>query len=67
LINLGTEEDKKEVKIGTTLSVQERQQLVDLLKEYSDVFAWSYQDMPGLDPEIIVHKLPIRPECKPVQ
>jgi len=61
LINLGTEEDKKEVKIGTTLSVQERQQLVDLLKKYSDVFAWSYQDMPRLDPEIVVHKLPIKP------
>jgi len=23
--------------------------------------------MPGLDPKIVVHKLPIRPECKPVQ
>jgi len=67
LINLGTEEDRREVKIGTTLSETERQQLVDLLKEYSDVFAWSYQDMPGLDPEIVVHKLPIKPECKPVQ
>ncbi|OMO88691.1 hypothetical protein CCACVL1_08258 [Corchorus capsularis] len=25
------------------------------------------QDMPGLDPEVAVPKLPIRPECKPVQ
>jgi len=39
LINLGTEEDRREVKIGTTLSETERQQLIDLLKEYSDVFA----------------------------
>ena len=67
LINLGTEEDEKEVKIGTTLTAAERQKLVDLLKEYNDVFAWSYQDMPGLDPEIVVHRLPIKPECKPVQ
>ena len=66
-INLGTEENKREVKIGTTLTAEERQDLIELLKEYSDVFAWSYQDMPGLDPEIVAHNLPIRLEYRPVQ
>ena len=41
--------------------------LTDLLREYSDVFAWSYQDMPGLDTDIIVHCLPLREECAPVK
>ena len=41
-INLRTEEEKKEVKIGTTLSPTIREKLIDLLREYSDVFAWSY-------------------------
>ncbi|KAE8694017.1 hypothetical protein F3Y22_tig00110788pilonHSYRG00276 [Hibiscus syriacus] len=27
-----------------------------------DVFAWSYEDMPGLDRELVVHKLPIKPD-----
>ncbi|OMO62254.1 hypothetical protein CCACVL1_22930 [Corchorus capsularis] len=67
LINLGTDENPKEVKIGTSLSEGERRELIDLLKEYVDVFAWSYQDMPGLNPEITVHNLPIRSDCKPVQ
>ena len=26
-------------------------------------FAWSYQDMPGLDIDIVQHKLPLKEEC----
>ena len=66
-INLGTDEEIKEVRIGSRLQGRYRQDLIELLHEYKDVFAWSYKDMPGLDTDIVVHKLPIRPECKPVQ
>ena len=66
-VNLGTEEEKKEVKIGTTLSSVTRIELIDLLQDYNDVFAWSYQDMPGLDTDIVVHRLPLREECMPVK
>ena len=52
MVNLGSEEDKKEVKVGTTMSAVMRERLVKLLRDFKDVFAWSYQDMPGLDPEI---------------
>ncbi|RDX68156.1 Retrovirus-related Pol polyprotein, partial [Mucuna pruriens] len=38
-----------------------RSKLIELLKEYVDVFAWSYQDMSGLDREIVEHKLPLLP------
>ena len=41
-INLGTEEERREVKNGTTLSPTTREKLIDLLREYNDVFAWSY-------------------------
>ena len=64
---MGTEEDKKEVKIGTTLSPATRKELIDLLQDYSDVFAWSYQDMPSLDNDIVIHRLPLREECMPVK
>ena len=40
-INLGTEEERREMKIRTTLSPTIREKLIDLLREYSDVFAWS--------------------------
>src|ERR1044072_3067092 len=62
-INLGSEEDKKEVNVGALLDSKVKGKLIDLLKEYVDVFAWSYQDMPGLDTSIVEHHLPLRPEC----
>ena len=44
-----------------------RKELIDLLQDYNDVFAWSYQDMSGLDTDIVVHHLPLREECAPVK
>ena len=45
------------------MSPTTRKELIDLLQEYNDVFAWSYQDMPSLDTNIVVHRLPLREEC----
>ena len=64
---MGTEEERKEVKIGTTLSSAIRKELIDLLQDYNDVFAWSYQDMSGLDTDIVVHRLSLREECMSVK
>ena len=66
-INLETEEERKKVKIGTTLSPATRKELINLLQDYSDVFAWSYQDLLSLDTDIVVHHLPLREECAPVK
>lgn len=63
VINLGTEIAKKKVKIGAALERESKKKLIKLLHDYQDVFAWSYQDMPGLDPSVVVHKLPLIPEC----
>ena len=43
------------------------QGLVTFLEEYQDIFAWSYQDMPGLDLDIVQHKLPLNPGSSPVK
>jgi len=64
---LGTEEDKKEIKIGALLDARVKERIVELLREYSDIFAWSYKDMPGLDPDVVEHRLPLKPECPPVK
>ncbi|XP_050877403.1 uncharacterized protein LOC127081165 [Lathyrus oleraceus] len=67
VINLGSETDKKEVKVGASLAKHVHSELVDLLREYVDVFVWSYQHMPGLDTNIVEHHLPLKPECPPVK
>ena len=67
LVDLGTGSGKKEVKIGTGMTAPVREELMALLKNYKDIFAWSYQDMPSLSSDIIQHGLPLTPECSPVK
>ena len=63
LVDLSTSSEKKEVKVGTGIIALIREELVALLKDYQNVFAWTYQDMPGLNYDIVQHKLPLNPEC----
>ncbi|KAI5399045.1 hypothetical protein KIW84_064422 [Lathyrus oleraceus] len=67
VINLGTEDAKREIKIGAALEDNVKKGLIELLQEYVDIFAWSYQDMPGLDTDIVVHRLPLKEGCPPVK
>ena len=53
LIDFGVPDQPREIRIGSSLSPDERSRLIDLLRSYLDVFAWSYEDMPSLDPTIV--------------
>ena len=44
-----------------------RWRLMDFLRSNSDCFAWSHEDMPGIDPEVIVHKLQVDPLHQPIR
>ena len=59
LIDFGTPDKPKEIRIDSFLSHDERSRLIDLLRSYLDVFVWSYEDMSGLDFSIVQHHLPI--------
>ncbi|KAI5421983.1 hypothetical protein KIW84_045439 [Lathyrus oleraceus] len=67
IVNLGSEDCVREVKIGALLEESVKKGLIELLREYVDIFAWSYEDMPGLDTDIVQHFLPLKPECVPVK
>jgi hypothetical protein len=54
-INLGTSENPMEVKIGSTLSSEEQEELTKLLTEFLVLFAWAYEDMHRIDPDIVQH------------
>ncbi|XP_073264252.1 uncharacterized protein [Populus alba] len=66
-INVGNEKIKRELKIGTLITHEEKKELIALLRDYVDVFAWSYEDMPGLDMDIVVHRIPLVEGCKPIK
>ena len=40
---------------------------MNILKEYRDVFAWSYKEMPGLNPRVVVHQLAVKNCSRPVK
>ena len=67
IVELVEGEANKTTKIGTTLSLKMRTRLIRFLKENLDIFAWSREDMMGISPEVIQHKLNVNPERKPVQ
>ena len=66
-VDFGTDDQPRKLKIGLPLSIDEKDRLIHLLKSYLDVFAWSYEDMPSLDPSIVQHHLPILPHARPVK
>jgi hypothetical protein len=39
----------------------------ELFKEFRDVFSWSYEEMPGIDPRIVEHKIKTYMDAKPIR
>jgi len=37
------------------------------MKEFSNVFSWSYEDLKTFDTEVIQHKIPLKEDTKPFQ
>ena len=49
------------IHVGVTCSPEEIQVYTSLFPEFQDVFAWSYEEIPGIDPGIVVHEIPNPP------
>ena len=56
-INLGNNENPHLIKINSTLNKKERKDLQELLTEFQEVFAWSYENIPRIDPKIAQHHI----------
>ena len=53
--------------IGSKLAEYLRSLLIHFLKHNKDVFAWKQEDMGGIAPTIITHRLNVSPSFKPVK
>ncbi|KAL0427681.1 UNVERIFIED_CONTAM: hypothetical protein Slati_2942900 [Sesamum latifolium] len=56
-VNLGNTEDPQPIYTSASLTQEEEEAYIMLLHEFKDMFAWSYKEMPGLDPKVAVHHL----------
>jgi hypothetical protein len=52
--------------IGASCFPDEIVTYTSLFKEFHDIFAWSYEEMPGIDPTIVIHEIKTYPDAKPV-
>jgi ribonuclease HI len=63
--NIGTPEEPKLVKLSKSLTEEQRIGYTKLLREFADVFAWTYEDLKTYDTSVIEHKIPLKEEARP--
>ena len=63
--NIGTERDPKVIKISKNLTKESKGKYIELMKEFYDVLAWTYDDLKVYDPGVIQHTIPIQKNGKP--
>ena len=69
LENISLDEDnpEKNTKVGEDLEEKTKKDLVHFLRNNIDVFALSHEDIPGIDPSVITHRLNVYPSSKPIR
>ena len=66
-IPLDDDDPGKSTRIGVDLEGKIKKGLICFLRKNIDVFAWSHEDMPGIDSSVITHRLNVYPSSKPVR
>ena len=64
---LDDSDHERTTKIRTLASPDIRQELTAFLRSNRDVFAWTHEDMLGIDPSVIVHRLNVSPSFPPIR
>jgi hypothetical protein len=54
-------------QVGVNLSLSDKDDMMTLLQEFRDIFAWSVYEAPGVSSSLACHSLAIPADAKPVQ
>lgn len=57
----------KTTRIEALLHKDAQDNFKTFLRKNIFVFTWSHEDMPGIDPGVIAHRLNIDPKCHPIK
>jgi hypothetical protein len=63
--NIGKEIDPRMVKIGKGTTEKERKEILALIREFRDTFAWNYDDLKAYRGDVIQHAIPLVEGAKP--
>jgi hypothetical protein len=64
-VDIGPGDRPRPTYISAKLDTEYKQELIVMLKELRDCFAWEYYEMPRLDRTIVEHRLPIKLGYRP--
>jgi len=56
-LNLGIDANPQMVKINAQLEISKMMEVEQMLKEFKNVFAWTYKDLKGIPPELAQHRI----------
>jgi len=63
VIPLSHGDSKRQVHVGSQLEGPEKEEVVNCLRSYADIFAWTSTGMLGISLEVISHQLNIHPKA----
>jgi hypothetical protein len=64
-IDIGDRITPRPVFINKNLSLEHKDTVIKLLRDYVDCFTWNYREMSGLSRELVEHRLPIKSGFRP--
>ena len=67
VVTLDESRPERTTRMGMLASQPIHQALTSFLKMNQDMFSWSHDDMPGIDPSVIVHRLNVNPTSSPIR
>ena len=56
-IDIGLGDRPRPMYVSAKLNPEYKRELIDLLKDFKDYFAWEYYEMPGLDRSIVENSI----------
>jgi hypothetical protein len=62
--NIGTEGNPNFFKLSNSFSKEQRVVYAELLREFFDVFSWTYEDLRSYELSFIEHNIPLKEESK---
>jgi hypothetical protein len=63
--NIGMQDEPRFIKLSSSLTREQRVEYIELLREFADMFAWTYEDLKTYDTSVIEHKIPLKEEARP--
>ncbi|XP_071920755.1 uncharacterized protein [Coffea arabica] len=55
------------IQVGAGLPSPLKEEMICLIKDHRDVFAWSADEVVGVPPELMTHQLNVNPQARPVR